>query len=118
MPDDIDVRAPVAGGEISPFSDIVDRCLVGAIDLHCHSGPSVMPRNINHIEMMHDAAANGLRAVLVKDHYYSAQPVTKLLNEHYHHLPVEMIAGVPLNNTSGGRCLEMWKIKREFMPNL
>lgn len=105
MPNDVDVRAAGPAGaadEINPFSEIVDRCLVGAIDLHCHSGPSVMPRNINHIEMMHDAAANGLRAVLVKDHYYSAQPVTKLLNEHYHHLPVQMIAGVPLNNTSGG----------------
>ena len=87
MPDDVDVRAagaPLSADQINPFSEVVDRILVGAIDLHCHSGPSVMPRNINHIEMMHDAAANGLRAVLVKDHYYSAQPVTKLLNEHYH----------------------------------
>jgi hypothetical protein len=61
-----------------------------------------MPRNINHIEEMHDAAANGLRAVLIKDHYYSATPITELLNEHYHHLPVKLFSGVPLNNTVGG----------------
>ena len=104
MPDDADVKtagAPSAA-EINPFSEQVNRILHGAIDLHCHSGPSVMPRNINHIEEMHDAAANGLRAVLVKDHYYSATPITELLNEHYHHLPVRMVSGVPLNNTSGG----------------
>lgn len=94
--------APPSADAINPFSERVSRILVGAIDLHCHSGPSVMPRNINHIEEMHDAAANGLRAVLVKDHYYSATPITELLNEHYHHLPVRMFSGVPLNNTVGG----------------
>ncbi len=88
--------------EINPFSEQVGRILVGAIDLHCHSGPSVMPRNINHIEAMHDAAANGLRAVLIKDHYYSATPITELLNQHFKHLSVKLFSGVPLNNTSGG----------------
>jgi len=97
-----DAGAPPADGSINPFSEQVSRILVGAIDLHCHSGPSVMPRNINHIEEMHDAAANGLRAVLIKDHYYSAAPITELLNEHYHHLPVKLFSGVPLNNTVGG----------------
>lgn len=101
-----DVGVKTAAGrpasDINPFSEQVDRILAGAIDLHCHSGPSVMPRNINHIEEMHDAAANGLRAVLIKDHYYSATPITELLNEQYHHLPVRLFSGVPLNNTAGG----------------
>ncbi len=88
--------------EINPFSEQVSRILVGAIDMHCHSGPSVMPRNINHIEAMHDAAANGLRAVLIKDHYFSATPITELLNQHFKHLPVRLFSGVPLNNTAGG----------------
>jgi hypothetical protein len=100
---DVKTAATPPGAEgINPFSEQVDRILQGAIDLHCHSGPSVMPRNINHIEEMHDAAANGLRAVLVKDHYYSATPITELLNTHYHHLPVRLFSGVPLNNTTGG----------------
>jgi len=88
--------------EINPFSAEVGEILTGAVDLHCHSGPSVMIRNINHIEEMHDAAANGLRAVLIKDHYYSATPITELLNQHFHHLPLKLFSGVPLNNTSGG----------------
>ena len=30
----------------------ISRLLVGAVDLHCHSGPSVMARDLNHIEAM------------------------------------------------------------------
>ena len=33
-------------------SDQVEALLEGAIDLHCHSGPSVMPRDIDHIEAL------------------------------------------------------------------
>jgi hypothetical protein len=81
---------------------IVDRLLVGAIDLHCHSGPSVMPRYFDHIEAMHEAASVGIRALLIKDHYYSATPVTEMLNKHFGHLHVKLLSGVPLNNTVGG----------------
>ncbi|TAJ70247.1 MAG: hypothetical protein EPO51_19340 [Phenylobacterium sp.] len=76
--------------------------LVGAIDLHCHSGPSVMPRELDHIEALQDAASAGMRAMLIKDHYYSATPVTELLNKHYGHLGVTLLSGVPLNNALGG----------------
>jgi len=44
----------------------------------------------------------GMRALLFKDHYYSATPITELLKGRYAHLGVEMLSGVPLNNTSGG----------------
>lgn len=80
----------------------VSQLLVGAIDMHCHSGPSVMPRRIDHIEALEEASAAGLRALLFKDHYYSATPVTELLKERYKHLNVAMFSGVPLNNTTGG----------------
>ena len=80
----------------------IDSLLVGAIDLHCHSGPSVMPRSLDHIEAMHDAAKAGMRAMLIKDHYYSATPITELLNKQFAHLGVTLLSGVPLNNTSGG----------------
>lgn len=81
---------------------IVDRLLEGAVDLHCHSGPSVMPRELDHIEAMRDAAEAKFRAVLIKDHYYSATPITELLNAHFSDLGVMMMSGVPLNNPTGG----------------
>jgi hypothetical protein len=80
----------------------VTSLLVGAIDLHCHSGPSVMPRSLDHIEALHEAAGAGFRAMLIKDHYYSATPVTELLNKQFGHLGVTLLSGVPLNNATGG----------------
>jgi hypothetical protein len=74
----------------------------GAVDLHCHSGPSVMPRYFDHYEAMQEASEAGVRALLIKDHYYSATPVTELLNKHFSHLKVTLLSGVPLNNQSGG----------------
>ncbi|MES2412468.1 MAG: DUF6282 family protein [Pseudomonadota bacterium] len=76
--------------------------LKGAVDLHCHSGPSVMPRYFDHYEAMQEASEAGVRALLIKDHYYSATPVTELLNKHFSHMKVTLLSGVPLNNQAGG----------------
>lgn len=83
-------------------SAAIESLLRGAVDLHCHSGPSVMDRRIDHIEVLREAAAAGMRALLIKDHYYSAAPITVLLNRHFAALGVELLAGVPLNNATGG----------------
>jgi len=80
----------------------VNALLVGAIDMHCHSGPSVMPRMIDHIDALKEASSAGMRALLFKDHFYSATPITELLSSHFGHLHVTMLSGVPLNDTSGG----------------
>lgn len=81
---------------------LIERLLIGSVDLHCHSGPSVMPRSIDHIEAAKEASTVGMKALLFKDHYYSVTPVTELLMNHFSHLKVQLLSGVPLNNTSGG----------------
>ena len=80
----------------------ITKLMKGAIDLHCHSGPSVMPRDIDHIEALKEASNAGLRAVLIKDHYYSVTPIMRLLERHFPELNITMLSGVPLNNTTGG----------------
>jgi hypothetical protein len=80
----------------------VEKLLKGAIDLHCHSGPSVMPRKLDHLDALREASQHQFRAILFKDHYYSVTPVTELLKVHFSDLNVEMLSGVPLNNTTGG----------------
>lgn len=84
------------------IEDRVEALLRGAIDMHCHSGPSVMPRRLDHIEALEEAASVGMRALLFKDHFYSVTPVVELLKDRYAHLGVEMVSGVPLNDTCGG----------------
>lgn len=91
---------PESTGEA--LEDRVSRLLVGAVDMHCHSGPSVMARDLNHIEALQEAADAGFRAMLIKDHYYSATPITELLNQTHGHLNVALFSGVPLNNAVGG----------------
>lgn len=83
------------------MSDRITDLLNGAIDLHCHSGPSVMPRRLNHVEAIREGEVAGLRAILFKDHYYSVTPVAALLDEI---MPgkIRLLSGVPLNNTTGG----------------
>jgi len=81
---------------------VVDRLLVGAVDLHCHSGPSVMPRKINHAEAIRQADQAGMRGVLFKDHYYSTTPVAELLKEMLGEERVRILSGVALNNHVGG----------------
>jgi hypothetical protein len=80
----------------------VRKLLVGAVDMHCHSGPSVMARELNHVEALEDVAAAGFSAMLIKDHYFSATPITELLNKTHAHLGVTLFSGVPLNNATGG----------------
>ena len=92
--------APAADG--TDIDERIDALLVGAVDMHCHSGPSVMPRMIDHIEALKEASAAGMKALLFKDHFYSATPVTALLSSHFGHLDVTMLSGVPLNDTAGG----------------
>jgi hypothetical protein len=96
-----DAESNVAASE-TEIDQRVNALLVGAIDMHCHSGPSVMPRCLDHIEAVKEASSAGMRALLFKDHFYSATPITELLSAHYGHLNVTMVSGVPLNDTSGG----------------
>ncbi|MEY2684888.1 MAG: hypothetical protein RJA09_2032, partial [Pseudomonadota bacterium] len=95
-----EVLPPGAWRQTDPL--LSKRLLQGSVDLHCHSGPSVMPRYFDHYEAMQEASEAGVRALLIKDHYYSATPVTEMLNKHFSHLKVTLLSGVPLNNQSGG----------------
>lgn len=83
------------------MTDRISALLEGAIDLHCHSGPSVMPRRLNHVDAIREADEAGLRAILFKDHYYSVTPTVALLEE-IMDFRVRLLTGVPLNNTVGG----------------
>lgn len=79
-----------------------DALLVGAIDLHVHSGPSTMPRQLDHMQATEQAAAAGMRGILFKDHHYSVAPFLPIMERLIGHLGVSMYSGLVLNNTVGG----------------
>jgi hypothetical protein len=76
--------------------------LVGAVDLHCHSGPAAMPRILGHHEAFRMALDAGFKALLYKDHYYVGMPHCAVLKDIYPDAPIELYSGVALNNATGG----------------
>lgn len=80
----------------------VAELLVGAVDLHCHSGPAAMPRILGHTEAFRMAEVAGFKALLYKDHYYVGMPHCAVLKDIYPDSKVELFSGVALNNASGG----------------
>lgn len=81
---------------------LIRSLLAGSVDQHVHSGPSVIQRELDHIEEMQDASEAGVSVVLLKDHYYATGPFAILLNRHYASLGVKVLSGIALNNAVGG----------------
>ena len=80
----------------------IDELLKGAIDLHCHSGPAVMPRILDHHDALIDAAAAGFKAVVYKDHYYPGMAQAVILEKLFKDKGVRLFSGIVLNNAMGG----------------
>ena len=79
----------------------VDKLMVGAVDLHVHSGPSIMERQVDHFQAVEQAAAAGMRGILFKDHHYSVAPFLPIMERLLGHHNVAMFGGLVLNNTTG-----------------
>src|SRR5215218_5561561 len=80
----------------------IDGLLIGAIDPHVHSGPSIAPRGIDHLELVKEASAAGFAAVVTKDHDYSGVMTAALINKHYPELSTKIYSSIVLNNVVGG----------------
>lgn len=98
----MNTHQPNDPGRAQIDESLVEELLKGAVDLHCHSGPSIMPRKINHAEAVRQAAAVGMRAILFKDHYYPTTPAAELLKEILDEKGIAILSGVALNNYVGG----------------
>jgi hypothetical protein len=89
---------------------IIDELLDGAVDLHCHSGPSPMPRRITHAEAAAQAADAGFRAIVVKCHYHDTVTDVLSMAPLLADLPIEVFGGIALNTANGG--LNPWAVDR------
>ncbi|WP_127754274.1 DUF6282 family protein [Devosia sp. 1566] len=92
------VRQLMAGVD----EDVAAGLLRGALDLHVHSGPSTMPRQLDHMQAAEEAIAAGMRAVLFKDHHYSSAPFIPLMERLIDNDEFSMFSGLVLNNSTGG----------------
>ena len=80
----------------------VSRLLMGAIDLHVHTGPSCIPRELDTAEMMLEAIEAGYRAFVVKDHYFPTMMSADIVQQHIGNSDVQVYGGIVLNDAVGG----------------
>ncbi|MCI0419617.1 MAG: DUF6282 family protein [Acidobacteria bacterium] len=74
--------------------------LRGVIDTHVHSFPDVIPRKLDDLELVEQARAAGMRALVLKSHVSSTCERAYLLNRVFPDFRV--FGGIVLNDTVGG----------------
>lgn len=84
--------------ETSRISEI----LKGGVDPHVHSGPSIAPRAIDHLNLAKEMSKAGLAAVVTKDHDYAGVMCAQIIRDHYPELTTQVFSGLVLNNVVGG----------------
>src|SRR6185436_18571078 len=74
--------------------------LTGVIDLHIHTAPDVSPRKMDDVEAARQAAARGMRAILLKSHATLTAGRAELVERM---VPgIHMFGGLALNDAVGG----------------
>jgi uncharacterized protein DUF6282 len=93
------IHEGTASGQGGGASD-TGRALSGAVDIHVHTLPDDRPRSIDAIDVAKLAAARGMRAIVLKNHYESTAGIAYLVRKL---VPgIEVFGGIDLNRTVGG----------------
>ncbi|HVW22856.1 MAG TPA: DUF6282 family protein [Opitutaceae bacterium] len=88
-------------GGLPAAADPVDQVsLQGVIDFHAHSAPDVTGRSIDSFGVIRNAKAAGMRAVVLKNHYFPTAAIAQLAMMEVS--GVEVFGGVVLNRSNGG----------------
>lgn len=84
------------------MTDVLDRLLDGAVDLHVHPFPSPFPRRMDTLEAVRHAGEHGLRAIVVKSHHHSTATDVAALRPHgIDQTGVEAFGAIALNSQVG-----------------
>ena len=90
--------APVV--EQTGLEPIRANVLSGAIDIHLHTEPDSRPRALDALDAAKQAKANGMRAIVLKNHYEYTSGLAYIVGKQ---VPgIEVFGGVDLNLTVGG----------------
>ena len=85
-------------------SEKIDSLLKGAIDLHVHSGPGLIPRSLDHAQAAKEAMEAGMRAIVVKDQHSMTANAVYFIQKYIigQDSPFKVFGGLVLNNAAGG----------------
>jgi len=85
------------------MTEVVDRLLDGAVDLHVHPYPSPFPRRMDAVEAAQRAADAGMRAIVVKSHHHDTATDVAALKAHgIDTSGIDVFGGIALNTQVGG----------------
>ena len=90
----------VAGAIVPAEGQEAEISLEGVVDLHFHTGPDSRPRSVDDIEASRLAAAAGMRAILLKNHFTMTADRAALAMGQVDGL--EIFGGLVLNRAVGG----------------
>jgi hypothetical protein len=93
--------AVVAGaGAIAVAAERAEISLSGAIDLHCHAAPDTVARSAGSFDVVRQARAAGMRAVVLKNHFLPTAAIAQIA---MHEVGgIEVFGGIVLNRSVGG----------------
>lgn len=74
--------------------------LKGAYDLHVHTGPDILARKLDDLEMLERIQKLGMKGYGIKSHYFCSAERAKLVNKVYPGM--NAIGAICLNNSVGG----------------
>lgn len=83
-------------------SGALDRILEGAVDMHCHSGPSPFPRRMDHVEAARMAESEGMRAIVVKSHHHPTVMDVRAMEPQLAGIKTKVFGSIALNSMVGG----------------
>lgn len=90
------ITAAVAGAPTS----VAAQTLEGAVDIHVHCDPDVLPRSLDALDVAKEARAAGMRGVVFKNHYEPTASWAFIVRKA---VPgIELFGGIDLNRTVGG----------------
>ncbi len=97
MPDSSPLVAPMVKAPPSPL----DELMRGAIDCHVHAGPEPFhERRLDALSLALQARETGMRAMVIKSHYYCTAPLAHVINQA---VPDFLLIGsLALNGGAGG----------------
>ena len=81
------------------FDDEVTQLLKGAIDIHIHSAPDIYPRIQNDVELAAQAKEMGMRAIVIKNHFFPTAARAQIASEV---AGFQVFGGIALNLSVGG----------------
>ena len=74
--------------------------LTGAYDLHVHSGPDVLPRKMDDVDMAERIVASGMKGYAIKSHYFCTSERAQLIRKIFPRC--NAIGAITLNSAVGG----------------